>query len=134
MKVELDRSGAPDPAALADVVSKVLLLLRSQARRTMRQRAEQEYQDERGRKEQVWRRVAAILDANDVIGRGATSVVYRGKLHPHEPDDPPVAVKALKAEAMWARKQFTTELEIARGLEVRKREMRSFEGGGRARS
>jgi len=118
VKVELDRSGAPDPAALADVVSKVLLLLRSQARRTMRQRAEQEYQDERGRKEQVWRRVAAILDANDVIGRGASSTVYRGKLDPYDPDDPPVAVKALNAEAA-AGKQFATELEILKGLQVR---------------
>ena len=121
VKLTLDRSGAPDPAQLAEAVRNVLSLLGSQELRTMRHRAQQEYQDERGRKALVWKRVEAIIGGNDVIGRGASSIVYRGKLIPTEPDesDPPVAVKALKAEAVAASKQFTTELEIMKGLQVR---------------
>ena len=120
-KLVLDRSGAPDPAQLAEAVGVVRRLLGSQELRAMRHRAQQEYQDERGRKALVWKRVEAIIGGNDVIGRGASSIVYRGKLIPTEPDesDPPVAVKALKAEAVAASKQFTTELEIMKGLKVK---------------
>ena len=117
-KLTLDRRGAPDPAQLEEVVSEVRRLLGSQELRTMRQRAEQEYQDERVRKYQIWKRVETIIDSNIVIGRGASSVVYRGKLYPTEPDDPPVAVKVLNQDAVAASKQFSTELEIMKELEV----------------
>ena len=119
VRLALDRSGAPDPAQLAEAVRQVRRLLGSQELRTMRHRAQQDYQDERGRKDQMWKRVEAIIDGEDVIGRGASSIVYRGKIDPTEPDDPPVAVKALKAEAVAASKQFTTELEIMKGLKVK---------------
>ena len=119
VKLALDHSGAPDPAQKAEAVRQVRRLLGSQELRAMRHRAQQEYQDERGRKDQIWKHVEAILDGNDVIGRGASSVVYRGILDPTEPDDPPVAVKALKAEAVAASRQFTTELEIMKGLKVK---------------
>ena len=121
VRLTLDRSGAPDPVQLAEAVRQVRRLLGSQELRTMRHRAQQEYLEERGRKAQTWKRVEAIIDGNDVIGRGASSVVYRGKLIPTEPDesDPPVAVKALRAEAVAASKQFTTELEIMKGLKVK---------------
>ena len=106
---------------LTEVADAVRGLLNSEELRKMRQRAQQEYEVERGRKDQMWKRVEAILDVNDVIGRGASSVVFRGRLHPHEPDDPQVAVKALNQNAVAASKQFSTELEIMKGLEVRPR-------------
>ena len=84
VKVTLDRRGAPEPAQLAAAVHQVHHLLASQELRTIRHRVQQGYQDERARKEQLWKRVEAILDGNDVIGRGASSTVYRGKLDPTE--------------------------------------------------
>ena len=118
IKVSLGSSGALDPAQLEALVGRVRQVLDSQVVRMVRHRAQQAYDDERGRRDQMWKRVEAILVANDVIGRGASSVVFRGKLHPTEPDDPPVAVKALKAGAVAASKQFTTELEIMKALKV----------------
>ena len=116
VKLALDRSGAPDPAQLAEVVRKVRRMLDSQELRVMRHRAEQAYHDEQGRKEKVWKSVEAILEDGDEIGRGASSVVFRGKLHA---DELPVAVKALRPDAASASAHFSTELEIMKGLEVR---------------
>ena len=57
----------------------------------------------RERSDLVWRRVEAILDKGDVIGRGASSVVLRGRLgpaHAGKADAPLVAVKVGLARAL----------------------------------
>ena len=48
---------------------------------------------QRERAEFAWRRVEAIVARDDVIGRGGSSVVYRGSLDELDPDEPLVAVK-----------------------------------------
>ena len=118
VKLALDRSGAPDPAQLAEAVHHVHLLIGSPELQAVRRRAQQEYQNEQENKDKMWKRVEAIIDGNDVIGSGASSIVYRGKLDPTMPDERFVAVKALKSDA-GASKQFSTELEIMKGLKVR---------------
>ena len=121
VKLTIDGRGAADPAQLAEAVRQVGRLLGSRELRVMRQRAQQEYLEEQKLKAGMWKRVEAIINCDVVIGRGASSVVYRGKLHPTEPDDsdPPVAVKALKAGGAAVDTLFSTELEIMKGLEVR---------------
>ena len=119
VKLTIDGRGAADPAQLAEAVRQVGRLLGSRELRVMRQRAQQEYLEEQKLKAGMWKRVEAIINCDVVIGRGASSVVYRGKLHPHEPDELPVAVKALKQNDDAAIKQFSTEQEIMKGLQVR---------------
>ena len=119
VKLSLDRSGAPDSAQLTEAVGKVRRLLDSQEARAMQHQAQREYMEERERKDLIWKRVAAIIDKDDVIGRGASSVVYRGHLYPTETEELPVAVKVIKQDVVAAGKQFSTELEIMKGLEVR---------------
>ena len=75
------------------VAAKALELLSSRERRSQRLSAQADFDAQRERAEYAWRRVEALVARNDVIGRGASSVVYRGSLDDSDPDEPLVAVK-----------------------------------------
>ena len=120
VKLVLDRSGAPDPAQLANAVLQVRRLLGSAEVRTMQLRAQQAYGAEQWREAVMWKRVEAIINGGDWIGpRTPTQCVVRGKLQPHEPGELPVAVKILGPDAFAADKQLGMTMELLKGLEVR---------------
>ena len=95
-----------DPTSGSDIaaaVGRVASMLRSKERRVLRMRQVESFSLERTRAERMWARVSAIVAKNDIIGRGASSIVYRGQIVQDDPDEPVVAVKAMLPSKLLAR-------------------------------